>query len=372
VDKYSKLKLRPSVAIVAKSEYTEFFLSNIRKSIILKIDPSVSDYLFELDGSQTLSKWLAKKELTSKEEQSFFELLSFLNSNSILIDMDVLYDESYKTYPRIFTLLEDYLESQSQVLKAFNKIRKSKVMIVGLGSVGNWVVQSLAMSGVNKFVLVDPDKVDISNLHRQVGFKESDEGSSKVSVMTTRLKEIRPEIKIESFEDWLDDDFLKKGNISDIDLIINCADFPTVDETSKIVGEYAMENKINHIIGGGYNLHQSLIGQVVIPDKTACVECFRLNLDEINEIDTSNIYKLNNVTRKVGSFPPLSALSASITANEAFKSLAGLKNIIMSNSRTEFMMREQNFSNLLMNRRSDCNWCGYEGKYYQLSRDKDK
>lgn len=372
MDQNSKLKLRPSVAIVAKDEFTEFFLSNIRKSIILKVDISVSDLLFELDGSLSLSEWFLQKEFNPGEKENFLKLLTFLNSNSIIIDVDIPYSKDYEIYPRVFTLLEDYLSSQSLVINAFNKIKQSKVMIVGLGSVGNWVAQSLLMSGLHKFILVDPDKVELSNLHRQAGFKESDEGTSKVSALGMRLKEMRPETEIESFKDWLNDDFFSKTIISDVDLIINCADFPTVDKTSRIIGEYAMKNNIKHIIGGGYNLHQSLIGQVVLPGESACVECFRLNLDTINEIDVSNISKLNNPTKKVGSYPPLSSLSASITANEAFKVLAGLNNIVMSNFRTEFMMRELNFSNLLMDRRSDCNWCGYEGKYYQLPRYKDQ
>ncbi|WP_123944584.1 HesA/MoeB/ThiF family protein [Chryseobacterium sp. G0186] len=359
------------MAIVAKSEYIEFFLSNIRKSIVLKMDASISDLLLELDGSKTVSGWMAQKGFSSDEKDSLFELLSFLNTNSILIDNDIIYGEDYNTFPRIFNLLEDYFITKSQVQQAFNKIKQAKVMIVGLGSVGNWVTQSLLMSGVNHFVLVDPDKVDLSNIHRQVGFKEADTGKTKVSVMSNRLQEMRPEAEVICYEKWLDDDFFDNTNISDVDLIINCADYPTVDKTSMLIGEYCMKNKINHIIGGGYNLHQSLIGQVVKPGETACVECFRVHLDEINEIDTSNIYKLNNSTRKVGSFPPLSSLSASITANEAFKILTGLNNVVMDNSRTEFMMRELNFSNLLMNRRSDCNWCGHEGKYYQLYRNQD-
>lgn len=367
MDQLSKPKLRPSVAIVAKIEYTEFFLSNIRKSIVLKMDASISDLLFELDGSITLAEWMMQKELSSSEKESLFKLLSFLNMNSILINNDIDYCDDYNVFPRVFTLLEDYFLTKSQVQHAFNKIKHSKVMIVGLGSVGNWVAQSLLMSGVNNFVVVDPDKVDLSNIHRQVGLREVDAEKSKVLVMSKRLQEMQPNVKIEGYENWLDDDFFLNIDVSDVDLIINCADYPTVDKTSMLIGEYCMKNKINHIIGGGYNLHQSLIGQVVIPNETACVECFRVHLDEINEIDTSNIYKLNNSERKIGSFPPLSSLSASITANEAFKILAGLNNVVMDNSRTEFMMRELNFSNLLMNRRSDCKWCGNEGKYYQLS-----
>ncbi len=258
-----------------------------------------------------------------------------------------------------------------QVEEHFQKLQKSRVLIIGLGSVGTWVAQSLLMSGVHNFLFVDSDRVELSNLHRQCGLTEANIGQLKTETFTKHLKEMDAEVEVESIVDWLDEGFFERNEVGHIDLIINCADKPTVDETSHIVGKYAMPRGIPHIVGGGYNLHQSLIGQVVIPGKTACLECFRLNLDDLNEIDTTNIKKLENKNRRVGSFPPLSALSSSITANEAFKVLAGLDNLTMAGRRTEFLLRELNFANMEMPRRHECKWCGYEGEYYQLQRDKD-
>ena len=239
-------------------------------------------------------------------------------------------------------------------------------MIVGLGAVGTWVTQSLLMDGVQNFILIDPDKVEISNLHRQIGFTEKSIGTFKVDAFSEYLKIKSNDVNITKIKDWLDETFFEKYQFSNIDLIINCADFPTVDKTSLLIGEYCMQKGIPHIIGGGYNLHQSLIGQVVIPNKTACVECFREKLEEINRIDTANIRKMEHKNRKIGSFPPLSALSASITANESFKILANLENIVMNNNRTEFLIRTLNFSNIEIKRSATCKWCGNEGKYYQL------
>ncbi len=142
--------------------------------------------------------------------------------------------------------------------------------------------------------------------------------------------------------------------------------YPSVDTTSNIIGEYALKNNIPHIIGGGYNLHLTLIGQVIIPHETACVNCFRKNLEEINKIDDKNIKKLNMPNRKIGSFPPLSALSASITSNEAFKILAKINSLNMINKRTEFLLENMNFKNLDMTKREDCEWCGKKGKYTKL------
>lgn len=127
-----------------------------------------------------------------------------------------------------------------------------------------------------------------------------------------------------------------------------------------------MAHGIAHCIGGGYNLHQTLVGQIVVPGQTACVECFRLGLEEINVVDTANIRKLDNSHRKVGSLPPLSTLSAAITSNEAIKYIAGLECFTMANSRTEFSLRDMNFSTIKFGRRPECKYCGCDGKYYRL------
>lgn len=365
-----RLKLRPSVAVVTNGEVTEFFLSDIRHSIALRMQKEVTKLLFGLDGRLNVGEFMDANSLGSQTGE-VMPLLDFLNKNCVLIKVDRKYSEDYNRYPRIYSLLENYFPTQQQVEDHFQIVRKSRVMIIGLGSVGTWVAQSLLMSGVRHFLFVDGDRVELSNLHRQGGFTEASIGQLKTDAFARRLKEMDAEVEIDCIVDWLDEVFFERHDIGHIDLIINCADKPTVDETSMIVGKYAMSHGIPHIIGGGYNLHQSLIGQVVIPGKTACLECFRMNLDDLNEIDTSNIRKLENKNRRVGSFPPLSALSSAITANEAFKALAGLDNLTMTGQRTEFLLRILNFANVEMPRRHDCKWCGYEGKYYQLQRDKD-
>lgn len=371
VEVNDRLKLRPSVAVVSNGDVTEFFLSDIRRTIVLRMQKEVSSLLFGLNGKLSIGEFLNANNLSERIGE-VLPLLTYLNDNCVLLKMDSDYGDAYTRYPRVYSLLENYFPKQSMVEEHFSQVRNSSVMIIGLGSVGTWVAQSLLMSGIKHFVLVDADKVELSNLHRQCGLAEAGIGSLKTETFSKHLKEMDEDVEIECIEDWLDEDFFEKHNVGNVDLIINCADKPTVDETSLIVGKYAMSHGIPHIVGGGYNLHQSLIGQVVIPGKTACLECFRMNLDDLNEIDTSNIRKLENSNRRVGSFPPLSALSSAITANEAFKVLAGLDNLTMTEQRTEFLLRKLNFANVEMHRRHDCKWCGYEGAYYKLQGNKDQ
>lgn len=225
MEKNNILKLRPSVAVVIHEDVTEFFLSNIRKSIHLKINPQLSRFLFELTGNISIQDFFESKGLNHEQQDKFLQLLTYLNSVHILLNEDCPYNEDYKDYPRVFSLLEDFYSSKSEINAIFRKIKNSRVMIVGLGAVGTWVSQSLLMDGVQNFILVDPDKVEISNLHRQIGFTEKSIGTFKVDAFSEYLKTKKTNVNITRVKDWLDETFFEKYQFSNIDLIIKLCRF---------------------------------------------------------------------------------------------------------------------------------------------------
>ena len=248
----------------------------------------------------------------------------------------------------------------------WNNIRHSKVLIVGLGAVGSWVACNLAQSGVGTLLLMDPDDVDITNLHRQFGYTEEDIGKKKTEALAERLKKYNENLNVITKNDYLDETVLNGFDNMDIDLIINCADKPNVDTTSMWIGEYAMKRGIPHIIGGGYNLHLSLIGQTVLPGKSACVNCFKKKLEEENKIDPQKVKKLMVKNRKVGSFGPMCSLIASMVGMEAIKILTKYIEPSNVNRRGEFDIYTMDIQYKYYERRDDREWCGKEGKYYSL------
>jgi len=80
------------------------------------------------------------------------------------------------------------------------KIIDTKVLIIGVGGLGSPVALYLASSGVSNIGIVDHDKIDISNLHRQVLFNEDDVNKFKVDIAEKRLKKISSKIKIKKFK----------------------------------------------------------------------------------------------------------------------------------------------------------------------------
>ena len=80
--------------------------------------------------------------------------------------------------------------------KAVDSIRSSKVLLFGVGGVGGYVAEALARAGVGSITLVDSDKVDITNINRQIIALHSTIGRYKTEVMAERIKDINPDAEV--------------------------------------------------------------------------------------------------------------------------------------------------------------------------------
>ena len=77
-----------------------------------------------------------------------------------------------------------------------DKLKDTKVCVVGLGGVGAYAVEALVRLGVQNFVIIDKDKVDITNLNRQIIALESTIGKEKTTVVKERILDINPNAKV--------------------------------------------------------------------------------------------------------------------------------------------------------------------------------
>ena len=86
--------------------------------------------------------------------------------------------------------------------KAIEKLNKSKVAIFGIGGVGSFVVEWLVRAGVENFILVDNDKICLTNLNRQLIATHKTIEKSKVEVAKERILEINPNAKVETYQEF--------------------------------------------------------------------------------------------------------------------------------------------------------------------------
>jgi tRNA A37 threonylcarbamoyladenosine dehydratase len=85
------------------------------------------------------------------------------------------------------------------------RLKQSHVFIAGLGGVGGYAAEQLCRAGIGKLTLADCDRVQTSNLNRQIIALQSTVGQFKTQVLAERLKDINPEIELELIDDFLDE-----------------------------------------------------------------------------------------------------------------------------------------------------------------------
>lgn len=140
--------------------------------------------------------------------------------------------------------------------EALNKLKKSKVMIFGIGGVGSFTVEALVRSGVSNLILVDDDTVCLTNLNRQIHATYETISKNKVDVMKQRILSINKNCQVETKQIFVKPEGLEKIIPNDVDYVVDAID--TV--SSKIaLAVYCEKKGINLIssMGTGNKLNPS-------------------------------------------------------------------------------------------------------------------
>ena len=137
--------------------------------------------------------------------------------------------------------------------EALDKLKNSKVVILGIGGVGSYTVEALARAGINKLVLVDDDTICLTNINRQIHATFKTISRSKVEVMKERILEINPHCEVTTHMTFVTADNISEIITDDTDYVVDAID--TV--TSKIaLVLYCQERNIDIIccLGTGNKL----------------------------------------------------------------------------------------------------------------------
>jgi molybdopterin/thiamine biosynthesis adenylyltransferase len=181
---------------------------------------------------------------------------------------------------------------QLQLLGSKQKLLENKkVLIIGAGGLGNSLATFISCIGLKKIIIIDFDKIEIHNIHRQIQFNKKDIGKSKVNVLGEKIKRCDTEVEIIEGKFNSSMDF-------DVDLIFDATDN---FETRKEIDKFAKKNKLPWI----YASVDEYYGQVG----------FFKNTD-------FSIFATKNLSSK-GQIAPMVSLIASIEAMLGIKYLIG-------------------------------------------------
>lgn len=105
-----------------------------------------------------------------------------------------------------------------------NKLKKANVLIVGLGGVGGYALETLVRSGIYNLTIVDGDIVELSNLNRQIISKRDVIGKPKALVAQARTLEINPDVNLKVINQFIREDNFSLLNVDIFDYVIDACD----------------------------------------------------------------------------------------------------------------------------------------------------
>lgn len=138
--------------------------------------------------------------------------------------------------------------------EGIEKLKKSNVIVFGVGGVGSFAAEAIARAGVGNLTIVDFDDVDITNINRQLPALHSTVGKYKVEVMKERILDINPNINIKAIRNVYNKETSEEILCEDYDYVVDAIDMVTskihLIETCKskgleIISSMGMGNKLD-------------------------------------------------------------------------------------------------------------------------------
>jgi len=189
------------------------------------------------------------------------------------------------------------------------KLRAAKVCVVGVGGLGNPITTRLVAMGIGKLRIIDRDVIELSNLHRQTMFDESDVGQVKVEVAAKKLKKLNPDVEIESLPISIND-YTALDAIEGCDVVIDALDSVNARYA---LNKACVEKNIPFVTGAAVGVSGQAF--TILPHQSACYSCMFPALDE-DSMPTCSIE---------GVHPSILSVIGGIEVAEAVKIILGKK-----------------------------------------------
>lgn len=249
--------------------------------------------------------------------------------------MDFFTEERLERYSRHIILKEVGIKGQE-------RLYNSKVLIIGAGGLGAPAALYLAAAGVGTLAIVDGDKVDLSNLQRQVIHHTTDVGTLKVESAAAKMRAINPDVTVRTHHA-----LVMAENINDL---IRGYDF-VIDGTDNFAAKFLINDAC--VLAGIPYSHGGILrfsGQTmtVLPGQSACYRCVFGKPPPTGAVPTCS---------QAGVLGAIAGMLGTIQATEALKYVTGTGKML-SDALLTFDALEMNFRKVKLKRNPQCPVCG--------------
>jgi molybdopterin/thiamine biosynthesis adenylyltransferase len=319
------LALNKNWRFVTKED--KIYLINLVTSKQLEISENIEATLFLLEN---LRKGLKKSELVFQMEHKFPKLNPkwVIDSLRVLKAYGILQNPSVRPYSlsekyllgldRQLDFLEEMFPREGKYKKQI-QLKESKVAVLGLGTIAQYIILPLVASGIGKFKCIDFDVVEGRNIGRQPILRKNDIGKSKAEVIRGFLLESRFGIKVKAEKRMIQSSKGVEAFVRDCDIVLHCCDYPRF-LIHRWINEACLKLKKPNLL-----VYSGRVGPFSIPFKTSCYGCLETFLKK----HVVAYKELTSLIREegLGRYPELAvvgALTGALAAKEIIAYILGI------------------------------------------------
>ncbi len=230
------------------------------------------------------------------------------------------------------------------------KIMEGKVMIIGAGGLGSPIALYLTAAGVGEIGIVDSDKVDLSNLQRQIIHFTNDVGVPKVESARKKMNDLNPDVKVKTYQE-----FIRADNARDL---IRDYDF-VIDGTDNFAAKFLINDAAvmeNTPYSHGGILRFDGQTMTIVPGQSACYRCVFKEPPPPDAVPTCS---------QAGVLGAIAGMLGTIQATETLKFLTGASELL-TNRLLIFDALKMRFKEVKIKGRTSCEICGEDPTIKEL------
>jgi molybdopterin/thiamine biosynthesis adenylyltransferase len=238
------------------------------------------------------------------------------------------------------------------------RLRDCRVTLLGVGGLGSHLLLDMAAMGVGHVRAIDFDRVELSNLNRQILYRDRDVGQEKLNLAVSRVRDFNPRIDIEPIQMRISSVDDVRGVAEGAHVLISAADRPKMEILNWVNAACVKEGV--PLVSGGLDTQYSH-HTTIIPRQTGCVECWRLQVEATDPVSTRLLQQKRDlqITGDRAAFTPLVTMTTGFILGELTRLITGIAPPIAAGRLLRLRFDDYELAELeRWSRQSDCTVCG--------------
>jgi bacteriocin biosynthesis cyclodehydratase domain-containing protein len=288
--------------------------------VIEQPDEGTRSLLAALDGTSSVAE--LERDFGREEVRAALDALTEVALVEDASDDDRVPARERTRYDRQLRYFSDLTSGETAVSEYQARLRRARVVMLGVGGLGSWASYGLACCGVGELVLVDGDRVEESNFNRQILYRERDVGRLKAEVAAEALAAFDSVCRVTVVPRWLKAEADVRGVVEGADFVVNGADWPAHD-IERWVNAACFAAGVPSITMS-HSPPVARVGPMYVPGRTGCFACQETTYRAAHPLYDELVEERRGRSSPAAALGPVCAFVGGQVALEALHQLTGL------------------------------------------------